>query len=794
MSLRGMVTGSRCLIVSILLHCAVGVHLRNHTVPGNSSTSRLAEPERTAVSSLPPSGSSEAFTTTASDQVAASSCWKEWDAYSAWSTHCPKTTSTGSIYTLTDDWTFTSYKTYKLCDGHPRASAQGGWRTSYSTMSDVTYPFQTVTLSTVTYEFPPSGTPVSTVTTTDVRPTTELITSCAQPTSLPSCTIDSDNCKSLFSAWTAGGFTRSKPPCYYDMPTAACDNCALYVPTVKLLYFPVSMTGNFCDDNYRTATPTHNGNLSTPSTIVWSGTTLTSGYVYLSYAGVTAIADGGTTCGPTKPAGLLPIPSTSLFSYRGHAAAMPIAGDIQWPFNFADLAPNPVPWDAWISQDLCYNHQDYSTCQTITQEAYRPWLVYPEEFFTMESAWRKCGSGAFGIMDPPTALPKADVVAVPTMSTTGDGFVEASGLRTRTRSGSLSPETPVLSAKTTKIEQKPYKQGQDPVEATKTDPRDEAKSTASGSDGQPHLADPNLASSSPPDRTTATPKGTTTAIAKSAPRHSTLSIGTMPLVAASQTGAVSMGTHLISEGHTIDIGPTHISVGTGSVVVSVDPTSTTHPQLGSMNGLSILSAAQTKGKPAATFVMGEETLTAYSGGVVVGPETTHAPGHSKITVSGHTIELLSEGIVVDSATMAFDPVSKTVGQTVRIAFAHRASTTTLLGTVDPAGQTIFGISSQSRTYRGQALTLHGIAFSAMASTSGPATGVRSSSSLPEIVTARPPTGSMSLPPIVDPNSSASHLGPEQSTTTSGCSRWIWPSRTVVTGIYILMGLLMLLVG
>lgn len=83
-------------------------------------------------------------------------------------------------------------------------------------------------------------------------------------------------------------------------------------------------------------------------------------------------------------------------------------------FNFADLAPNPVPWDAWISQETCYTHQDYPQCQTITQEAYSPWLVYPDAFGKMDRKWSKCVSGIFGIMDPPTALQTVDEVVKPT--------------------------------------------------------------------------------------------------------------------------------------------------------------------------------------------------------------------------------------------------------------------------------------------------------------------------------------------------------------------------------------------
>lgn len=94
--------------------------------------------------------------------------------------------------------------------------------------------------------------------------------------------------------------------------------------------------------------------------------------------------------------------------------ALAIAGDVHRPFNFGDLAPNPVPWDAWINQPTCVGHTQFPYCQTITQAAYRPGIVYPRQIWSMDPAWSNCGSEAFGIMDPPTALPLAQEEAVPT--------------------------------------------------------------------------------------------------------------------------------------------------------------------------------------------------------------------------------------------------------------------------------------------------------------------------------------------------------------------------------------------
>lgn len=158
--------------------------------------------------------------------------------------------------------------------------------------------------------------------------------------------------------------------------------------------------------------------MSIPSTVVSNNYTFTSGFAYLSYAGVTAHAGDDLQCGTPLGPGILAVPSTRLSTYRGHAAAMPIQSLPPHSLNFGDLAPNPVPWDAWISQELCYNHQDYPQCQTITDAAYRPWIVYPTEFWEMgDPRWTGCVSDAFGIMDPPSALAQAGGVAMPTVPT-----------------------------------------------------------------------------------------------------------------------------------------------------------------------------------------------------------------------------------------------------------------------------------------------------------------------------------------------------------------------------------------
>lgn len=175
--------------------------------------------------------------------AAANQCWSEWDAWSSYSTDCPKTTVTERVVTETDDWTSVVYPTYKLCDGHPRARATGVEWTSLSTAK---FNLTGTPYTTYTTVLPPSARPLSTISTTSTRTQTPRVTSCAGAASRPTCSINNADCRSLFSAWTAGDFSRLEPPCHFETATSPCDNCYISIPSVRLMYFPVTMTGNFC--------------------------------------------------------------------------------------------------------------------------------------------------------------------------------------------------------------------------------------------------------------------------------------------------------------------------------------------------------------------------------------------------------------------------------------------------------------------------------------------------------------------------------------------------------------------
>lgn len=191
---------------------------------------------------------------------AASACWSQWDAYSLHSSQCQLTTTSVLSNTFTEVETSIAYETYKLCDGHARARASAGERTSTVTITELFsvsrvtssgsafFSGESTRLSYETTTLPPSGIPVSTATSTITTIVKVPKTRCIITEPTPQCSIDSNNCRSLYQAWSAGDFKRNIPPCHYDPPKDPCVQCNIYIPSVKLMYFPVSMTGNFCGE------------------------------------------------------------------------------------------------------------------------------------------------------------------------------------------------------------------------------------------------------------------------------------------------------------------------------------------------------------------------------------------------------------------------------------------------------------------------------------------------------------------------------------------------------------------
>ena len=532
------------------------------------------------------------------------------------------------------------------------------------------------------------------------------------------------------------------------------------------------------------------------------------------------------------------MPSSELFSYRGHDAAMPIAGDKQWPFNFGDLAPNPVPWDAWINQETCVDNPWSSQCQTITQAAYRPGIVYPRAFWSMEPEWSKCGSGPMGIVDPPTALPTAHGVALPTMPNVVSTQTTAASPKMDPTSNLVKPtaDPPRPNPHTLKstkgssteaahhsdppasnsVERGSTKTGGDPA-SSPSDPSREGSiyTTISGThaNGPTSRQPPSFSQSSSAKLTSSVQDPTTILVPTSAIGHSPVSLGTLAIVSASEAGAVSIGTHLLSVGQATTLGATVISLGSQTLVASVIP-SAASPGTSSDNALSVLEGGQTQEPhPLVKVTLDGQTFTAYSGGMVAGAGTTMLASQSKVVdVHGQTISFASDGVVVASSSYNFQVYSSVertqdtgtpgrsssiVDPTLAITYAHATSETTMYGHLDLAGNTVMYIGSSTFTYSNQAVTEGGVTFTPLSDTkyaASTASGARTSRHS-NLETKLPSIQSTRVIITSAPSSTASDsstLGNEHTSTSSKSDATLIHSSFALP--YITAILFMLLVG
>ena len=193
-----------------------------------------------------------------------------------------------------------------------------------------------------------------------------------------------------------------------------CQTCRITGSRVKLLYWPVE-TG--LAQNGSVATQA-NGNVTAngPVTAMYSGATLTSPTVYISFDTLYA-SDSCSGVGHRYSDTILAVnASTDLSSLYGigYKTALPTGTA---SFNFTDLIP-PVPDSIFNSQPRCaesflsaeLNGVSTATLKCARDTPYEPLLVLPTGLRSLDPAWASCDGAIQGIYDPPQALhPEASV-------------------------------------------------------------------------------------------------------------------------------------------------------------------------------------------------------------------------------------------------------------------------------------------------------------------------------------------------------------------------------------------------
>lgn len=206
----------------------------------------------------------------------------------------------------------------------------------------------------------------------------------------------------------------------YDSPSPTCtiacsmdpDACAIlgWGPHT-LFYWPVTtVSGDFCAQNGSTvfAEPT---SPPEPDTVVRDGYTFTSPTNYISFAGARAVIRRSHPepishpCGPPVHTNVI-VPITESFYSQGYYDSG------KRSFNFADLAPNPIPVSAYRIQGKCGQKK---TCTGAIVGSYTPILPLPTEILNLEpEGWK--GAGCTGTNLGYSFTPIALATPTPTAS------------------------------------------------------------------------------------------------------------------------------------------------------------------------------------------------------------------------------------------------------------------------------------------------------------------------------------------------------------------------------------------
>lgn len=286
------------------------------------------------------------------DDFACFSSYREHDS-SSWAFEEQYTTELVSTREWVDEVTDTNVPLTTLCDGRPRALEP--YKTSLVTSTETLDPPE-ITTKYSTYTGPS-----------------------------PTCTIAGSACAPIQSA-----FPEDVSHCEIPEPHIECDispgYCFVNANYEQTLYYwPVTtVSGDLCSQNGSTlfAEPT---SPPEPNKVVLDGYTFTSPTNYLSYARVSAVIHGRrphiTDCGPPAHTDVV-VPITEPFYSMGYKDSE------QRSFNFADLAPNPIPADVYNRQRKCgYQH----TCSGVIAGAYTPILPLPTELLNLEPEWKSAG-------------------------------------------------------------------------------------------------------------------------------------------------------------------------------------------------------------------------------------------------------------------------------------------------------------------------------------------------------------------------------------------------------------------
>lgn len=195
---------------------------------------------------------------------------------------------------------------------------------------------------------------------------------------------------------------------------------------MELIYWPVAtqvaLTVTGSNGTESTMTSVSSVTYSSPFTTTFEGVTMVYPSVYVSFQTAYATDDCGNTVGNAYPGAIVSLAPEDLSSVRGNLGPLWYSDQTtittSWdfpafwavaPFNYTNLALDPVPVSVYLDQPPCYDE----FCP-VFYSGYRPYLSVPQEVYHLDSAWSTCEVYWRGLIDPPIALQQTDQIAGPT--------------------------------------------------------------------------------------------------------------------------------------------------------------------------------------------------------------------------------------------------------------------------------------------------------------------------------------------------------------------------------------------
>ncbi|KAF7185791.1 hypothetical protein HII31_12893 [Pseudocercospora fuligena] len=525
----------------------------------------------------------------------------------------------------------------------------------------------------------------------------------------PDCSIPFDACSTMWQSYlqslgkptTIDGATEpaitpvptNRPRCSVGTPhiiksKKTWDNkCFIEANSVQVLYWPPSNATTTADSNEVVTT-------------VWSGVTMTSPSVYLSFDSVYAASTSDldyVSVGTSVPLGATPVPqmgaggafrnfvgpsftntiiaiapteassvirnlgpgvnTASALSVIAHASANDTEY-IQWVSALSDSGPEPTVDLSYQSTQIdfarmehpdptayylglnfapgCNIYGPHPECSTIFEGAYKPNLYAPDKLRAMAPEWKDCQIPLWGVYDPPIALSKVTTAAGPTLPHGGSA---------QTGQKTTQPSAALETQKASNTPSQEASTGQQPQQSQQAP---QSQQPAQSASNNPIVLGTQTFSIAPPSTENSDP---------TVPQTATIILG-------SQTVAIPVG-------------------------------SSPHP---SQDGSEQQGTPQIANSPVATLTLGGSAVDVQSPAgstdpVVIG-SVTLSQGGPAATINGVKVSAGSAGIVAGSQTVAYAAPAFTADGQAHTYQANGPNTISIDGTMLSVGGSAATISGQ----------------------------------------------------------------------------------------------------